>query len=375
MQIILKDTPDQVALIKAMSSKDRDTQYEAKAAVATLVGPILAQVINEAPTISNFYRRMPFKADENPSIPLDLFHDITDLDFIRIHSQTVAGGLSSSELFPAHDELKFKTYSLDSAWSFDKRYAKMARLDVVSKIFTRMAQEFMFKQEKTAVNQLLGALIAADTKVNGTAAAGNHVIRTATANVLSIVDFNKLMTLSKRLWTSFAGGTPSTGVRVGATDLIISPEMVEEIRAMAYQPVNTRAVPDTAESTAIPATDEMRNKILNSAGMPSIFNISLIELLELGVGQRYNLIFDKINVAKSSPVTFTQASDEIMIGIDRAKSDALIRPVLIDEDASSEVSVMVDDQFVDRSKKTGFYAELNEGRIILEDRVLVGLIA
>ena len=373
MEITLKHTEDQIALIKAIASKNRDVAYEAKAAVAELVGPVISEVINNAPTLSNFYKRMPYSEFDNPSIPLDLFHDITDEQFIRVHSQTVAGGLSSNELYPAHDELKFKTYSLNSAWSVNKRYPRQARLDVISAIFTRMAQEFLLLQEKSSVNQWVGALVVADTKINGTAAAGNHVIDADTGDQLGIHDFNKLLTRSKRIWSNFSTGTPAGGARFGITDLIMSPEMTEEIRGLAYQPVNTRAVPNTDESTAIPATDEMRNQIMNSAGYPAIFDVNIIELLEMGINQRYNKIFDEVNTLEGSPVTFTQASDEILLGIDRSKPNALVRPVVQDEDSSSDVHVLPDDQYVDRSKKVGWYAEVNEARMVLEQRALTGL--
>lgn len=374
MQIELKKTEDQIQLIKAMASRDPNVAFEAKAAVAELVGPVISEVINNAPSISNFYKTVGFGEDENPSMPLDLLYDITDEDYLRIHSQTVAGGLSSNEMFPAHDELKFKTYSLDSAWSFNKKYARKARLDVVSALFTRMAQEFLLKQERTSVNQLCGALVTATTDVGSGAAAGNHVISATTANQLTIEDFNNLITLSKRLWSSFSKGTPVGGAQVGLTDIVMSPEMTEEIRAMAYQPVNSRSGDvTTSGATSIPATDEMRNEIMRNAGLQSIFGIGIIELLEFGVNQRYNKIFDAVNTAEGSPVTFTQANDEILVGIDRSRENALLRPAITEEGLSTEVSVEVDDQFVNRQNKTGFYGKIEEGRIVLEDRALVGL--
>lgn len=373
MEIKLKNTEDQVALIKALASKDLNTAYEAKAAVADIVGPVISEIINNAPTISSLYKTISFGEDENPSMPLDLLHDISDEDYIRVHSQKVAGGLSTNEMFPAHDELKFKTYNLDSAWSMDKKYARKARLDVVSALFTRMAQEFLLKQERTSVNQLCGALVVADTNVGAGAAAGNHVISATTANVLQLDDFNRLLTRSKRLWSTFSGGTPIGGSRTGVTDLIMSPEMVEQIRSIAYQPVNTRSgAVATSGATSIPATDAMREAIMNSAGTQSLFGIAIIELLEMGVNQRYNKIFDAVNTANSSPVTFTQASDEIILGIDRGKS-ALLRPTITQEGSSTEVSVSVDDQFAVRQNKLGWYGGIEEGRIIVEDRALTGI--
>ena len=364
MEIKLKNTEAQIELLKATASKNRETAYEAKAAIAELISPVLAQVINNAPTISNFYTTKPFGEDENPSFPLDLLYDISDEDYLQLNSQTVAGGLSTNEMHPAHDELKFKTYSLDSAWSFDKKYARKARLDVLAALFTRMGQEILLKQERTSVNQLCGALITSGTN-------GSQVIDATTDNILTIADFNNLITLSKRIWSSFSKGTPVGGARVGITDLLMSVEMVEEIRALAYQPVNTRQA--TSGTTSIPATDEMRNAIMNSVGYPSIFNISIVEMLEFGVGQRYNKIFDAVNVANSSPVTFTQASDEILIGLDRSRPNALLRPTVIEEGSSSELNVMVDDQFVGRSNKQGYSGQRTEGRIMTDSRVLTGL--
>ena len=374
MEIKLKNTEDQVALIKALASKDLNTAYEAKAAVADIVGPVISEIINNAPTISSLYKTISFGEDENPSMPLDLLHDISDEDYIRVHSQKVAGGLSTNEMFPAHDELKFKTYNLDSAWSMDKKYARKARLDVVSALFTRMAQEFLLKQERTSVNQLCGALVVADTNVGAGAAAGNHVIDATVADILQLDDFNRLLTRSKRLWSTFSGGTPIGGSRTGVTDLIMSPEMVEQIRSIAYQPVNTRSgAVTTSGATSIPATDAMREAIMNSAGTQSLFGIAIIELLEMGVNQRYNKIFDAVNTANSSPVTFTQASDEIILGIDRGKS-ALLRPTITQEGSSTEVSVSVDDQFAVRQNKLGWYGGIEEGRNIVEDRALTGIV-
>jgi hypothetical protein len=377
MKIRIQETPEQVELIKACASKDKLIAEEARAAVAELVGPVISEVINSAPTVSSLYQTLAFSEDDNLSIPLDLFHDVTDEDYIRIHSQSVAGGLSTNELYPAHDELKFKTYTLDSAISLDKKYLRKGRSIDISKVFTRMAQEFLLKQEKTSINQLLGALIAGDTKTTGTALAGNHIIRATTADQLQLDDFNRLITLSKRLWSSYSSGTPVGGPMVGVTDLLMSPEMVEELRNMAYNPVNTRsgAVAGTSGATAIPATEEMRKQLMNQGGLPTFFGIGIIEVLEMGINQRYNKIFGALAGATTfnGGTAFTQASDEIIVGIDRTK-ESLIRPAVREEGVSTEVSVQVDDQFVSRQNKLGWYGKIEEGRIVLEDRVLTGIV-
>ena len=382
MKITIKRTEDQLALVKAMGSNNRDEAYEAQAAVADLMGPVLNEVINNAQSIGNLFSTMTFGADDNPSIPLDLFYDITDEDFITVYSQQVAGGLPYSQVFPAHNELKFSTYTLDSAFAFDKKYVRKSRLDVVSKTFTRMAQEILLKQEKTAFNVLASALVRGDTKIGATAAAaGNHIIGSTTENQFTLNDFNKLITRCKRISASFSGGTPVGGARVGVTDLMVSPEMVQELRAMAYQPVNTRSgAVTTSGATSIAATDELRAQLYSAAGLPSFYGINIIEILELGVGQRFNKIFDAMVTAAGATVigggdsgTFSQTADEILIGIDRSR-ESLVRPVVLDEGTSAEFAIMVDDQFTVRQNKVGYYGKLEEGRICLDDRALVGIV-
>jgi hypothetical protein len=380
MKITIKRTEDQLALVKAMGSNNREEAYEAQAAVAELMSPVINEVINNAQSIGNLFSTMTFGADDNPSIPLDLFYDITDEDFITVYSQQVAGGLPYSQVFPAHNELKFSTYTLDSAFAFDKKYVRKSRLDVVSKTFTRMAQEILLKQEKTAFNVLAAALVRGDTKIGaGSAAFGNHIIGSSVENQFTLDDFNRLITRCKRISASFSGGTPVGGAKVGVTDMMVSPEMIQELRAMAYQPINTRQGSGVNERS-IAGTDEFRNQLYSAAGLPSFYGINMIEILELGVGQRFNKIFDAIVTANGATVigggnagTFSQADDEILIGIDRSR-ESLVRPVVLDEDSSAEFSIMVDDQFTVRQNKVGYYGKLEEGRVCLDDRALVGIV-
>ena len=363
MKITIKKTEDQLALVRAMGSNNREEAYEAQAAVAELLGPVVTEVINNAVTVGNLFTTLTYQADDNPSLPLDLFHDVTDEDYVQVYSQQVAGGLPYNQVFPAHNELKFSTYTLDSALAFDRKYAKKARVDVVSKTFTRMAQEVMLKQERTAFNVLASALVGGDSL---TAAAGDHIISAAGANLV-LDDLNNLITKSKRINSSFVGGTPVGGSKAGVTDLLVSPEVVEDIRAMAYNPVNTRQA--TSGTTSMAAPEELRSQLYSAAGLPSFYGINIIEVLELGSGQRFNKIFDAVK----GGVSFTEASEQILIGVDRSR-DALLRPVVLDEGSTGELNVLVDDQFSVRQNKIGYYGKVEEGRVCIDDKALCGIV-
>lgn len=376
MKITIKRTEDQLALIRAMGSNNREEAYEAQAAVAELLGPVVSEVINNAPTIGNLYTTISYGEDDNPSLPLDLFHDITDEDYIEVYSQQVAGGLPYSQVFPAHNELKFTTYNLDSALAFDRKYVRKARLDVVSKTFTRMAQEVLLKQTTTAFNVLATALV----KGTGTGTtAGGSIIASDTENRFVLADFNNLITLSKRMNSSFSGGTPVGGIKSGITDLLVSPEMTEELRAMAYNPISTAAAPVGGTPTdGQMAPEALRQELFSAAGLPSFYGINITEVNEMGVNQRFNKLFAAVVASEGATVvgggggTFAQGSDEILIGVDRAK-EALIRPVVVGEGSPSELQVLVDDQFSVRQNKIGYYGKVEEGRICIDNTALIGL--
>jgi hypothetical protein len=382
MKITLERTPEQVELIKAMASKNRDVAYEAQTALAEFIGPVLAEVVNTAPTVSNMFTSLQFNSDESPSIPLDLYHDITDEDYIQVWSQSVPGGLPTNQVAPSQSELKFTTYTLDSALSFDKRYASRSRLDVVSKTFTRMAQEILLKQEKTSASMIMTALAKAST--NSPTDKENHVIRSAQAGRFLLSDLNKLFTKAKRINTSWTGGTPADRRGRGITDLLVSPEIVEEIRGLAYNPINTKG-----DKTDIAGTDTMRDAIFNSAGIPEFYGVSIQEYNEMGVGQKWNNIFNTAagNIEYDGNYAVTDSarkfgrnaaddadvSEQILVGVDLSR-ESMIRAVATDSESGDEFSLVSDDQFVTRQSKIGYYGSLEEGRMIIDDRVLLGLI-
>lgn len=349
MNITLKRTEEQVELVKAMASRNRDVAYEAQQALAEFIGPVLAEVVNQAPTLSNLFSSFQFNDMDSPSIPLDLYYDVTAPDYVKVYSTSVPGGLPTNTVTPTVSEMKFSTYRLDSSVDFDKRYAAKSRMDVVGKSFTRIAQEILLRQESTSANLILGALYAANTNGAG------HTI-SANGNTLILDDFNKLLTKAKRINTAWTGGSPEGRIK-GVTDLIMSPEAVEGLRAMAYNPVNT-----SGNNTDIAATDEMRNSIYQNAGIPEFYGISIMEINELGAGQKFTQTW----------TTLGGAGSDLVIGLDRSR-ESLFRAVALDSETGSEFTLLADDQYSVRQQKIGYYGSIEEGRMILDDRVLTGI--
>jgi|9_EtaG_2_1085328.scaffolds.fasta_scaffold05672_2 hypothetical protein len=396
MNITLKRTEEQVELVKAMASKNRNVAHEAQAAAAEFIGPVLSEIMNNAPTLSNMFTSFSFNDDDNPSIPLDLYHDVTGSDYLEVYSQSVAGGLPSNSVIPTHSELKFATYRMETAVDFDRRYAAKSRLDVVSKTFTRVAQELLIKQENTSANLVLGVLAVASTNSQ------SHVVKSANANQFLLADVNALLTRAKRINTAWNGGTPVSGTR-GVTDLLISPEVMGEVRAMAYNPINSKGSGTAGAKQAgdvLPATESMRNDMYNNAGASELYGITLTEINELGVGQRFNDVYKALlnsggisssgvaqtptkvdpgvpsgNIGHSTDEAgeFDQSGDEIVIGIDRGR-DSLMRAVAVDADSGAELRLIADDQYSVRQNKIGYYGQMEEGRMVLDSRAVTGIV-
>jgi len=381
MKITLKRTPEQIELVKAMASKNRDVAYEAQVALAEFIGPVLAKVINQAPTLSNLFSNFAFSADESPSIPMDLYYDITDEDYVTVWSQAVPGGLPTNTVTPIGGEMKFTTYRLDSAVDFDKRYAQRSRMDVISKSFSRVAQEVLLKQERNSATLVLGALAESQTKGR------SHILTAANANLgsatgstrLILDDFNRLLTLGKRINTAWTGGTPEGGIGGrGVTDLIVSPEVVQGLREMAYNPINTNTNP----KTDIVATDSMREAVYSNGGIPEFYGINIMELQEMGRGQRFNKLFQGFATASDRTIVkegeddeeaFSDTKHEIIIGLDK-RVESMLRAVATDSETGSEFSLLADDQYSVRQSKIGYYGSLEEGRMILDNRALFGIV-
>ena len=379
MNITLKRTQEQIELIQAMGSKNRDTAYEAQVALAEFIGPVINEVVSNAPTLSNLFTPLQYNADDNPSIPLDVYYDISDEDYINVYSTNSPGVLPTNQVTPTHSEMKLMTYKLDTAISFDKKYASRSRLDVVSKSFTRAAQEILLKQERTSGNLLLGALAGATTTVNGTSK--KHTIQANQANRFLLDDLNAMMTLAKRIRPSWAGGTPVAG-SAGLTDIIVSPETVEDLREMAYNPINTRDADGAVAASAdnlIAAPDAVRAPLFQSAGIPEFYGVSVMEIHELGPNSKFQKIFNVLDNSSidNNPNGGRSAQtvgddDDLVLGIDRSR-DAFVRAIAVDQETGSEFNLVADDQYSIRQAKVGWFGSIEEGRVGLDDRAIVAV--
>jgi hypothetical protein len=164
------------------------------------------------------------------------------------------------------------------------------------------------------------------------------------------------------------------------TDLYLSPEVKAQIRAFAWNPLNTSGA-DTSGATSRNQTlpDNVREEIYRNAGMQSIFGVNIHEMVELGVGRKYNTLFDSFTSGNSVPghnSSAWQASDEIIVGLDNSRG-SFIRPVAREHESGGTFTALPDEQFNaygSRVEKIGFYGFLEEGRICIDSRAIAGIV-
>lgn len=374
-QIKIKKDSEAAKLIKMLGSKNKVEFDQATEAFAAFIAGVILQVVENAPAVANLFTTDSYTEGTAPSIPLDAYFDIRDRNYIQVWTQTIAGGLATSTV-QGLGELMVSVYELDTAVSLLKKYARNARLDVVAATMERMAQEILIKQERNSANIISNALANA-TYTNAAGVTGPQVIRATTAGSFGLDDLNRLITLLQRIRPSWVGGTPVGGQTI--SHLIGSPEFMEQIRSIAYQPVNTRAGSvATNGATALSATDAVRGEVFSAAGNPSFFGINLVNLYEMGKGDYpYNNFFSTYAGSTVFPAggsAFVKANEQIVWALNLAGNPRALTRLVQTNEGGGALEVMPDDSFPARSEKFGYYAKMTEGRVILDHRALGGLI-
>ena len=381
MKITFQETAEQLQLIKAMGSKNANESRAAQEAFAALLSPRLGQFFLQADTTQFLYKTLAFAADSDPSFPLELFTNVPE-GYYHIWSAGMPGGVPTNTVHQPIEEVKFTTYRMDSAWSILSKYARTMRLPIIAKALERLMQEVLLKTNHQAWSVVLAALAQANHDFKGNST--GHVFASQAANKFTLDDFSQLLTFFRRLNSSWSGGTPVGGASK-PTDMIVSPEMVEKFRAMSYNPINTKApneIAAAADSGAVVLPDSERANLWSSGGVPTFLNVNILELLELGSNQDYQVLFEsfigstnlpRISTGTASGETFSAADDELVIIVDATK-DIGHRAIATDSDTGSVFSLEPDDQFLKRSGKIGWFGGIEEGRLVLDTRAIAALV-
>jgi hypothetical protein len=143
------------------------------------------------------------------------------------------------------------------------------------------------------------------------------------------------------------GGGNSTSVnRSKLTDLYVSPEALDDIRAWGLN-----YIPDSVRAQIFSAPD----------GTMSLYGVTLHDIDELGVGQEFQSYF-------TSTLNYSlQASDvELAIGLDLSKGDSFVMP------ETKQIEIF-EDNTLHRQGLFGMYGDAEIGWGVLDTRRIMAL--
>lgn len=382
LKIDFARTDEQKALVKKMGSKNKLESMAASEALAAVLSRPILQVIEQAPVISNLYTTLTYDAGTPAVIPLDPYWDVRARNFLMVWTQSQPGG-TAMNFTQGQTDLYVQTYPIYSEVAMNKNWLRAGNIDYLAANLTRIVQEVLLVQETNSAFVLFNSLANARIDGNSANTATNNLTlaRAASAGVFQLDDFNTMMIGYDRTTASWIGGTPVNDRR-SLTDILGSPEWMGQIRSIAYQPQNTRQGSyQTSGGSSIAAPESVREEIFRSAGIPTLYDVNLHKVYEMGVGRVYNTVFGNAIGSIGLPgfgtgfgggntSQFSPSSEQIVVGLNSEMFD-LARLRMTEE--NSEFALVADDSFNVRSDKLGYWGSLQEGYVSIDGRAKFGL--
>jgi hypothetical protein len=378
LKIEFKKTDAQLALCKKLGSKNKTESMAAAEAIAEVLSRPILQVIEQAPVISNLFTTITYDEGTPASIPLDPYFDIRQRGYINVWQQTQPGG-PATNFIQGNTELIVQTYNIESAISLNKNLLRATRLDYLASSMTRLVQEVLLTQEINAANILMASIPNAriDGNAANSAVSNLGVTRSYTPGVFQLDDLNTVIIGYDRVVASWVGGTPVNQQRA-ITDLLGSPEWMGQVRSIAYQPSNTRVgSAGTSPATSIAAPEAVREAIFRAGGIPTLYDINLHKIYELGVGRTYTNLFNTyagttafIGNSQTGSFAFQSATEQIVVGLNSEMFDlARVR----ENSANGEFNLVAEDLPI-RTDKVGWFGGLKEGYVSVDGRAKYSII-
>jgi hypothetical protein len=327
---VIKIDNEMIALLRATASENMEEAIVAQRALAGALTDPLRKGIFDADNLGGIFSRQVLAPGAQANYQLDFIRPGTeDIDFTAI---TLPKQGRIPERHVEGDELWVPTFRIANAIDWDLRYARDARWDIVARALEVLRMGFVRKINEDGWHTVLAAADARGLVVTDALAQNGQFTKELVSKMITAMTRN-------------AGGNGGSGK---LTDIYCSMEAVEDIRAW-----------DDSE------IDEVtRREILQSAGknMLRLYGVNIHPMTEFGVGQEYQNYM--VNVLGRA-VTGADAGDaEFVVGLDLSTNDSFVSPV------RQELQVF-EDSALHRQQRAGYYAWMEHGFAILDNRRLL----
>ena len=312
-------------LVKAGSSDNR-IAMDAQRAVAVALTTPLRKAVLEGNIHSGIFARESWDiAMGPPEYPLDLIAPGTEGEYTAITMPDI-GAIPMSRV--EGDRIYVHTYRVGNGIEVPLNFLRRVNWNVLGRMMEVLDAGFVAKYNDDAWHTLLKAAGARNVLVyDADASAGNFTPR--------------LVTLAKTIMRRNGGGNSTSVNRGKLTDLYVSPEALDDVRAWGLNYI----------------PDQIRTQIFQSPdGMMQLYGVNLHDIDELGVGQEFQSYF-------TGTLGYSiQASDvELAIGLDLSKGDSFVNPT------TKEIQI-VEDNTMHRQGLFGLYGDSEIGWGVLDTR-------
>ena len=327
---VQKNKPDQAIIDLIVKSGDMDSSiaFPAQHELAKALQTPLRQGVLVGDVVRGFFEGMVMPPGSTIEFPLDLLAPGTENDHIAF---TNPGNGRIPERQVEGDYVMVPTYGIASSIDWLLRYAREARWDIVARAMQVIEASFVKKINDDGWHTLLSA--GADRNIlvyDADATAGQFTKR--------------LVSLMKVIMVRNGGGNVASIRRGNLTDIVMSPEGLEDIRNWGLDQID-----EVTRREIFTAAD-------GSGSITRIFGVNLHDMTELGEGQEYQLFFT------SQLSGSLQAADlELVVGLDMQTNDSFLMPI------KQEVTIF-EDPALHRQQKAGVYGWAELGFAVLDNR-------
>lgn len=320
-------------LLITSGSMKKDEALAAQNEIAKALELPLRQGILNGDILNGIFEPITLTTNATAEFPLDFLAPGTEKEFV---AYTIPNHGYIPQRNVEGDYVMVPTYDVAAAIDWNLKYARDARWDIVSRATDVFYGQFTKKFNDDGYHVVLAAGVDR-----------NIVVVDSDANAGQFT--KRLVSLMKTVMRRNGGGNSTSANRGQLTDLLLSPEAMEDIRNWNVDQI-----------------DEVTRREIFVSGdgaLSRIFGVNLIDIDELGEGQEYQLY-----VTSQLGVTMPTNKVEVVVGLDLRRRDSFVMPI------REQVQIFEDDT-MHRSKRAGIYGWAEQGFAALDNRrVIIGAI-
>jgi hypothetical protein len=299
--------------------------------VAVALTTPLRQAVLEGNIHSGIFARESWDISQGPpEYPLDIIAPGTEGEYTAITMPDI-GAVPMARV--EGDRIYVHTYRVGNGIEVPLNFLRRVNWNVLGRMMEILDVGFTAKANDDAWHTLLKGAGARNVLVyDADASAGNFTPR--------------LVTLAKTIMRRNGGGNSTSTNRSRLTDLYVSPEALDDVRAWGLN-----YIPDAIRTQIFMSPD----------GMMKLYDVNLHDIDELGVGQEFQTYF-----TGTLGYSIQGSDQELAIGLDLSKKDSFVQPV------TQEIEIF-EDNTLHRQGLFGMYGHGEYGWGVLDTRRVLAL--